>query len=150
MLQGPHRPSSSSVCWHRESIAKRNASEHKSRGNSSRNVFLTATATVLGTKTEAGITSRGGRLFHERGWAVGCGQLSQSSSRSLLTHSNEPIGILHCEVLRLVQCTPRLSLGMDHSEAQILGEHTGQEEAGSGGNTMVEKWTLLRRTSLCA
>lgn len=122
-----------------ESIAKGNASEPKSRGNGSRIVFITAAATILGTKTEADITSGGGRLFHEPRWAVGCSQLSQSSLRSLLTNSNEPIGILHCGVLPLVQGTPRLFLGMDHSEAQTLGEHTSREEAGSARNTMVEK-----------
>lgn len=127
-------------------LLRGNASEPKSKGNGSRNVFITAAATILGTKTEADLISGGGRLFHK----LGCRQLSQGYSRSLLTHSNEPICILHCEVLWSVQQTPRPSLRLDHSEAQILGEHTGQEEAGSAGNTMVEKWTLLRRTSPCS
>jgi len=88
-----------------------NASEPNSRGNGSRNVFITAAATIPGTKTEADITSGGGRLFHEPGWVAGCSQLSQSSSRSLLTHSNEPTGILHCEGLPSVRQAPKAILG---------------------------------------
>lgn len=73
------------VCWHWENNAEGNAIKPKSRENGSRNVFITAAATILGTERAADIT--GGWLYHQPGWAAGWDQLRQSSSWSVCRHT---------------------------------------------------------------
>lgn len=100
-----------------------NASEPKSREIGSKDVFITAAAIILGTKTKADITRGGERLFHKPGCVVGCGQLNQRSSRSLLTHNNEPAGILHCEALQSIQQIPLAIIGHGLFQRQRFWEN---------------------------